>query len=218
MYVICNILYEFIYKKKFFTLELLNLRIQNFYSHTDDSNKPPIITINRMKQKLNIKYSADEMLYTTRYLGVIIGNKIPAGDEHWNIYILLRKIVDILMSPRIVIGYIKELNKLVRELNSLYLKYFKKLKPKFHFLTHYCSILYTSSQLNLLKTIAIKQVLKMCHIFKTIKIESNIVFKCTANSKKVFINETEYNIGTCIVISTEPRNSVWRNSGYYENC
>ncbi|CAB0032159.1 unnamed protein product [Trichogramma brassicae] len=35
----------------------------------DDSNKPPSITLNRFKEKLNFKFSAAEMLYMTRYLG-----------------------------------------------------------------------------------------------------------------------------------------------------
>ena len=203
------------------------MRIEDFISHSNDSNKPPPITLNQMKEKLNIKYSAAEMLFLTRYLGAIIGHKIPANNEHWRLYIMLRKIVDILMSPRITTVYIEEIRTLVTELNSLYLKFYGKLKPKFHFLTHYASALYlfgpcvhfwtmryesrhtdvkanavaTSSSVNLLKTIALKQVLQMCEIFNNIELESHVTYKFSSNCKKVYINNTEYSIGTFIVMN-----------------
>ena len=113
---------------------------------------------------------------------------------------MLRKIVDILMSPRISTVYIEKLRTLVRELNSLYLKIYGKLKRKFHFLSHYASILYlygpcvhfwtmgyqsrhtnikanaaaTSSSVYVLKTIALKQVLQMREIFNNIEVESHV--------------------------------------------
>ena len=231
LYVIHNILYEFIYKQKYFTLEYLNLRIQEFILYSNDSNKPPPITLNQNKEKLNIKYSGAEMLFITRYLGAIIAHKIPADNKHWRMYIGLRKIVDILMSPRIVTAHIEELRVLVKELNSSYLSFYGKLKPKFHFLTHYASLLYlfgpcihfwtmryesrhtdikanavaTNSTQNLLKIIALKQILQMCKIFNDIEFVSNITFKLSTNCKKVYVNNTEYSIGMFIVINiTEP--------------
>lgn len=80
------------------------------------------------------------MLYLPRYLGVIIGEKIPNRDEHLLMYVLLRKIVDILMSPRIVDQYITDLEELVYQLCTEYLSY-QALKPKFHFLTHNAFVL-----------------------------------------------------------------------------
>ena len=68
IYVIRSILYEFIFKNQYFTLEYLNLRIKNVTSHTDDSNKPPPITLIQKEEKLNIKYSAAEMLYDRIHL------------------------------------------------------------------------------------------------------------------------------------------------------
>lgn len=70
-----------------------------------------------MKEKLNLKYSAAEMLFLTRYLGIIIGDKVPRNNRHWQMYIKLRKIVDILMSPRITIEHLHSLDKIIGELN-----------------------------------------------------------------------------------------------------
>ena len=234
IYVIRAILYEFIFNSKFFTLQYLNLRIKQFVSHSDDTNQPPPITINRLKEKLNIKYSAAEMLYLTRYLGVIIGDKIPKNNQYWKMYIYLRKIVDILMSSRITEAHIITLMQLVEKLNSAYLNFYKALKPKFHFLTHYASIMYffgpciyywtmrnesrhrdvkanavsSSSNKNLLKTIAFKQALQLCKTFNTFESKSEITFqlnntKNNINYNSVTINGSEYKIGSFIVISVE---------------
>ena len=82
------------------------------------------------------------MLYLTRYLGVVIGDKIPPNNEHWKMYIQLRKIVDTLISLRMVNAHLTTLMQLVENLNSAYLHFYKALKPKFHFLTLYASIMY----------------------------------------------------------------------------
>ena len=101
IYVVCAILYEFIFVKKFFTLHQLNVIILNFNYDSDESNKPPKLNLNEEKQKLNLKYSASEM-YCLKYLSLMIGDLIPNHDEHWEMFLTLRKISDILMSPRIV--------------------------------------------------------------------------------------------------------------------
>ncbi|XP_032458006.1 uncharacterized protein LOC116738689 [Nasonia vitripennis] len=235
IYVIRAILNDLIFESKLFTLEYLNLRIKEFVSYSDDTNQPPPIALNRLKGKLNLKFSAAEMLYLTRYLGVIIGDKIPRDNEHWKMYIYLRKIVDILMSPRIVDAHVTTLTKLIEKLNSLYLHFYKALKPKFHFLTHYPAIIdsfgpcvhywtmryesrhrevkanavTSNSNINLLKTIALKQALKMCKTFDTFENKCHAVLfqpnDCRSNDlySKVTVNGSEYKIGSFIVVSVE---------------
>ncbi|KAL7307601.1 hypothetical protein TKK_0000289 [Trichogramma kaykai] len=229
IYVIRSVLYELIFVSKLFTLEFLNLRIQEFNLQSDDTNKPPPITLNRFKEKLNLKYSASEMLFLTRYLGVIIGDKVPHDNEHWQLYIYLRKIVDILMSPRTTIEFIKGLSQLIKQLNTTYIHFYNALKPKFHFLTHYPSIIYsfgpcihywamryesrhrdikanavaTNSHKNLLKTIAQKQALQLCRTYEIFEKQSNIVFESNDNVdyNKVRINGSDFKIGSFIVLS-----------------
>ena len=54
---------------------------------------------------------------------------------------------------------------------------------------------------NLLKTIALKQILQMCKVFNDIGFVSNITYKLSTQCKKVYINNTEYSIGMFIVIN-----------------
>ena len=79
-----SIIYTFIFVK---TLKYLNSRITTFeFSSLENSNKPPIITVNRIKNKLNLKISAAEMLCLTRYFGLIMGDLIPEDDQHYQLY------------------------------------------------------------------------------------------------------------------------------------
>ena len=124
----------------------------------------------------------------SRYFGLIIGDLVPAENECWQLYLYLRKIIDIVTSPRVLRNHAKDLKYFVKKLCSLYIKYFDKLKPKFHNLLHYPRILllfgplvnfWTSrceskhqplkaaktvskSSKNSLKTIATKEMLAMC--------------------------------------------------------
>lgn len=141
MYVLRAILFVFIFKNKYSTLQELNNRIKNFDFGLENSNKLPLIKLKQGKEKLNMKFSAAEVLCLVRYLGVIIGDLVPPSDENWSLYTNLRKIVDIITSPRIVKSDAKDLQKLVKDLNSSYFKLCGKLKPKFHFITHYSNVL-----------------------------------------------------------------------------
>lgn len=103
-------------------------------------------------------------------------------------YVHLRGILDIIVSPRISESIVKVFECLVTRLNSLFMQIFGNFKPKFHLLLHYAQLfsefgpavfvwciryeskhrqlkavaVTTSCSKNLLKTIAIKKVLKMC--------------------------------------------------------
>lgn len=202
VYVIRSLLYTFIFEKKYFTLQMLNMKIATFDFGSDNSNRPPLIKMKHGKNKLNLKLSAAEMLCLVRYLGLIIGDLIPESDIHWNLFKILRQIVDILMSPRIVLTDVKTLNSLIQSLTELYAKYYGKLKPKFHYLIHYGRILInngplvkfwcmrfesyhrtlkataesTSCKKNLLKTVATKQALKFGQMIYSLTFDKKIKF------------------------------------------
>jgi hypothetical protein len=73
-----------------------------------------------------------------RYFGLIVGDFIPQNDHVWELYILMRKIFDLLISTSFLKGCSDLLQTLVAEHNEAYLKYSKShLKPKFHYLLHY---------------------------------------------------------------------------------
>lgn len=141
VYIMRSLIYTFIFVKNDFTLHELNSRVQNFnFGPIESSNKPPSITMNRLK-KMNLKLSAAEMLCLVRYFGLIVGHFIPENDEHWELYKILRQIIDIVTSPRIVPSDAKGLKNLIQNLNQIYQNLYDKLKPKFHHLIHYPRIL-----------------------------------------------------------------------------
>ena len=200
MYIMREILYTYVFLKKYFTVQDLNDRIKNFqFGPTESSNKPPPISVNRIKNKENPKMSASEMLCFTRYFGLIVGDLIPEEDADWQLYKVLRCIIDIVTSPQLVLPDIKRLKKLITDLNKLFIDLYGYLKPKFHFFTHYPRILAmngpcknfwsmrfesrhtevkanaeaSKSQKNPLVTITTKQLLRMCQLFNCIKLDNN---------------------------------------------
>ena len=135
LYVLGKLLYTFIYVKKYFTEDWLNSKMEDL-DFGDESNTPPSFKGNRLEFRMHIRTSAAEMLCFVKYLGLLIGEKIPIGDKHWKLYKLLAQIVDILMSPRIDVGMIRDLRDNVEALLKLYIEFYGSLKPKFHNLLH----------------------------------------------------------------------------------
>ena len=194
-YVLRSIINHYVFVAEYFTLQDLNSEIQNFnFGPTEISNKPPVISINQIKNKLNLKMSAAEMLCLVRYFGLIIGDVIPEDDEHWQLYKYLRSIIDIFTSPRIIPEDATYLTELIENHHKLYIKLAGNLKPKFHNIIHYPRIILrngpvihfwcmrfesrhreikstaeaTSCTKNLLVTIAKKQMLKMCDMMNSV--------------------------------------------------
>lgn len=82
--------------------------------------------------------SASETLCFSRHLGIIIGDLIPKNSEIWALYILLRKIIEIITSKSIIHEHALLLIELITEHHKLYQKLFHiNLKPKHHHLLHY---------------------------------------------------------------------------------
>ncbi|XP_011870259.1 PREDICTED: uncharacterized protein LOC105563349 [Vollenhovia emeryi] len=154
----------------------------HFYGGLNGENAPPCINEESLK-KLHLRMTAHEMLMFVRSLSLLIGDNIPNDDQYWRLYLLLRKIIDVVMSPIVYEGLTVHLNALVKEHNELYVSLFGNLKPKHHFLTHYSRIMLnvgplihtwcmrfeakhrqpktvaksTQSRKNILKTLAIKE-------------------------------------------------------------
>lgn len=173
------------------------------------------------------------MLALIRFLGLIIGDLIiDKNDKHWQLYKLLRQIIDIILSPRIVPTFAQDLELLVSELNGLYLELFGVLKPKFHHLVHYSRFLLLngpivnywtmrfesrhrqlkavataiSCNIDLLKTIAVKECLKMCHMMQTYMCDTEIATVVQKKIKnityytKIELNGSFYSKNTFVVI------------------
>ena len=88
--------------------------------------------------------SASEMLFFTRYFGLMVGEKINENDELsdiWLLYVKLCEIIAILTSPNITHQNLEELVLFVEEHNELYIKLFGRLTIKFHMLLHYVRLI-----------------------------------------------------------------------------
>lgn len=192
VYTVGGIL-EHLIKTKKITLEKINNRIETFpYSESEKSNKPrPLYFAADMtgRIKLKIKQSASEMLCLVRYLGLMIGDMIPPNNEHWKLYLVLRKLIGVLTSPRLTGGEIENLREVIQKHNALYISLFGALKPKMHFLLHYVTLMLlngpvihfstlmferknkalkemaicSTSNINLPQTIAIRHQLQQCY-------------------------------------------------------
>ena len=119
----------------------------------------------------------------------MIGDLIPAGNEHWKLYQCVRKIVSLITSPTLSKGDIQNFEDLLQEHNALYFNLFGKLKPKMHIWLHYPRIMLlngpvdhfstlkyerknrelkeltiaTTSSINLPYTIAVRHQLNLCY-------------------------------------------------------
>ena len=196
VYVMKAIINSFITVEKYFTLEELNTRIQN-YGFIEICNKPPSVYYNTTTCELNLNTSAAEMLCLVRYFGLIIGDLISKNDKYWKLYQYLRQIINIVTFPRLTQSILRDLKILVMKHNELYINLFECLKPKFPNLIHYARLLFengpcinfwsmryesfhrqiksnavsTSCNKNLLITIATKQTLQMCFTNMNYKID-----------------------------------------------
>lgn len=105
-----NILYHFIYVDKFFTLEILNNRIQFF--NFLDKNKPSAIPKSQILNKYLI-FSASEISSFARNFALIIGDCIPPNNRLWEMYLVLCEIIDIITTRVIQPEYMESLKVLI---------------------------------------------------------------------------------------------------------
>ncbi|CAI6360173.1 unnamed protein product [Macrosiphum euphorbiae] len=139
-YVMSFILVYYIKELKLFSLEVLNDRI-SCYDFGPESNKPCTLSMEHINVG-KVRQSASEMLILIRYFALLIGDFVPLGEPIWDLYLTMRKVIDIMLSTSLEESNCTLLETLIGEMNNLYLKYSKSnLKPKFHFLTHYPSMI-----------------------------------------------------------------------------
>lgn len=126
----------------FFTLKTLNLCILNFnYAPRDAKNKPEQISDEYLKGKSNIRGSASQVFCFFRHFSMYVGEHVPCENEVWRLYVLLRKVVDIVMSRKVPTTYVPYLQRLIHFLCLDFQTLFPaaSVPCKLHYLTHYPS-------------------------------------------------------------------------------
>ena len=136
-----RLLLSYYMTSKLFTLTEYNRCLINFNFGYSDNDKPVPILPNVFSENKSLKSTASQMLTLIRHLPFIVGALIPEGDKHWACFLLLRKIVDIIMSPILPESISATLCLLIQEHHSMFVALYGKENfiPKFHFMLHYPS-------------------------------------------------------------------------------
>jgi len=137
-YDLSQILLQYIVNLKLFTLQDLNNRIGAFdFGISELSNRIPFLK----REKLNnyrLGFSATQVMRFMKYFGLIIGDLVPLDDSHWELYLTLRAIIDILNARSFTLQEVKYLQCLVTEHHEIYIRLFgNTLKTKHHNMLHY---------------------------------------------------------------------------------
>lgn len=202
-YVMSNLI-TFYVNKKYFELHELNAQIKNF--DFGNVNRPTEIKFDTETRGIKIKMSAAQMSNFVQFFGCLIGHRIKKSSEEdidaWNLYKSLNNILMLATLPKLTSGTPSQLKDFIKELCILYKKLFGLLKPKFHFLIHYPEILRKMGPLvnfwcmrcesrhrilkaafnafsgnkSPLKTIAIKEMLRLCNDLHSAEVSEKVVF------------------------------------------
>jgi hypothetical protein len=129
------ILKHFVFTKHYFKLRDLSDRIVFFnYGAVEFYNRPaPIYNLDRIKQ------TASKMACLFYFLPLIIGDKIPDGDPHWDLYLQLHDIINIVHTVEISQSLLVELEWKIEQHHYLFKSLFpsENLRLKHHNLVHY---------------------------------------------------------------------------------
>lgn len=129
--------------KKYVTLDSVNEAIRKFpYTFSDKVDQPQKIPKGFIS-KGTIGGNGHENWSLLRLLPLMIGPSIPEGDEAWEMLMLLKDIVEIVMSSHFTDELIHFLDCKISEHRELLQTTFPnfRLRPKHHFIEHYPEML-----------------------------------------------------------------------------
>ncbi|KAL1448325.1 hypothetical protein WDU94_005541 [Cyamophila willieti] len=140
-YVMDFVMNYLISDAKLVSLDILQLKIANFHYGPDRSSKP-VNALFKSGTQIRVKTTASEMLTLVRYFGLMAGSFVPSKDRVWELFLLLRKLLNELFTHRVYEENFIPLIETIQDFNKLYYSLAKtNLKPKFHFLLHYPQML-----------------------------------------------------------------------------
>lgn len=147
VYDMGHILYDFIFVKRYFTLETLNFQLIAFDYDKTITNKPTTFKEKVLRNR-QVKMTASEMRTFVRIFALLVGDFIPDNEPIWKFYLILRDIIDILLCRQVQNEIIIVLKEKIKEHHRLYVDLFHdSLKPKHHYMVHYPFIMSQSGAL-----------------------------------------------------------------------
>ena len=164
-------------KSKYFTLDELNKSIKTFpYKWSDKTDAPQQVPLN-VAAKKSVGGNAHENWSLLRLLPLIIGSKIPEGEPAWEVLLVLKDIVELVVSHDYTEESICYLDSKISEHRHRFLQVFpqEKLIPKHHYLEHYPQLIRAYGPLVLLWTMRFeakhslfKRIVRHTHSFRNI--------------------------------------------------
>jgi len=83
-----------------FSLEVFNAQLKPFPFYGPTSFFNPFYPISReIRVAKSFKMSASEIALFVRFLSVMIGDLVPRRNAYWELYIVPRQILDLILSP-----------------------------------------------------------------------------------------------------------------------
>jgi len=134
-----QLLYNFIFVKKLFTLKWLNSALLSFeYSYLHCKAKPEALDRHQLDGTGHIKQTAAAMLTVVQTLPFIIGHKVPKGDSCWTNILRLIQIILFATSSYCSVDTPTYLRILIAEYLHNYRELYPKGRfiPKMHYLLH----------------------------------------------------------------------------------
>ena len=140
------ILFSFIYEKRYFTLELLNARIDCFdYGYIDRRNKPTALSDLELRdlQKNTLNQKATQTMCLVHILPFVVGDKVPESDSMWKLYLVLRDIIDLVFADACSVADSVYLKYKIEDHHTLFMSLFpdRQMLPKHHMLVHYPQVM-----------------------------------------------------------------------------
>lgn len=125
-------------QERHFTLEFLNNRITSLqYGVSDRTDKPVTIPKQCLRKKGTIPGKAVQKMSLLIFLPLLIGHKIPKGNETWKMFLWLRSVTDV-FAPSIEKSWVTFLDHLIKEFLDSFLTLFPDgFHAKMHYLLHY---------------------------------------------------------------------------------
>ncbi|XP_064478733.1 uncharacterized protein LOC135392039 [Ornithodoros turicata] len=123
-----------------FTLSHLNKCIEGYsYDVGDARNKPEKIAPDVLKGKKAMKGSASQIFCFFRHFALYVGDSVPSENSTWELYLLLRQIVELLVCRKLPTGYVPYLQRLIHFFCLDFQALFSHVKVpcKVHYLIHY---------------------------------------------------------------------------------
>ncbi len=135
---------EIFTKKKYFTFDQLNKLIQEFpFKWGDKTNRPHVLPLTFSRKK-TIGGNAHENWCLLRLIPLIVGKLIPQDEPAWELILLLKDIVELVVCPVHTSESVAYLESKISEHRNRFQALFpeRKLLPKHHFMEHYPAMIH----------------------------------------------------------------------------